>query len=372
MSYMNILLLIMAVQTTPAIVETATPTIIETVIPAVVETVVPEMKDGEKTAFSLKDPQGLPGLKADHYVHDFGTAYLSRTMDHEFQIQNTGETPVEITDIKADCGCTIVDMETRFIEAGTSAPLTVTFTPEFQVGRIDKKITVYTDLPGKRNWLELSIRADIATVITIDPVNVYFKNVHFGEASIEEVHITAKKGSGVIITAVEQVEGRLDMELIPVTGESKDDTGPREWTLRLTLPEDTPAGKFVSKIRVLTNSTDQPEAMIQAIGFVRSQISILPTQCYLGTLKPGDEVVKTFRIRKIGDPTLEAPTVRTKLPGLTWSVETAEEGSRYNLEVRVAIPEDHTGRLSGDFTILTNDPTRPEFTVPVFGYTPKQ
>ena len=139
--------------------------------------------------------------------------------------------------------------------------------------------------------------------------------------------------------------------------------------MTLKLTGSAPVGTFKTQAIVLTDNEYQPEISINVLAYIRGLISLFPTQCYLGTLAPGQMVEKTFNLEKSGEVAdLKAPVIKDAPEWLATAVETTQENRKYSIKVSIRIPEEMKGKLSGSFVIETGDPTIPQFEVPVFGY----
>ncbi len=317
-------------------------------------------------------------IRIEPETFDFGVVYFSSPVTHDFTVTNISQSPITITDIKPDCGCTAVMMNVKELQPGQAGILNVIYKPEQRVGKTIKKITVYTSPDTERNWVELPISADVHSILTITPSQTYFRNVHVGDESSSDVSIRADADQSIDILGVECVEGRMNLELSsPAINEIASSTGTasgsKEWKLTLRLPKDLPIGRFESKIKIRTNSPVQPEYIFSAVGVVLGPLSVNPTQWYLGTLKPNDEQTKTFKLTTSrSDQTLQTPDVTSAIPGLTWSIEPGQSANEFLLKMKLVVPADHKGRLSGEITIHTHDSAQPEFSIPVFGYIPEK
>ncbi|MBN1355600.1 DUF1573 domain-containing protein [bacterium] len=373
MSVISLILLLSAVQTPGVVVDP-----VEVDSRPVIRSA--EDKTRGKELQTLEEPHSTNGLSVDHRIFDFGLVYSQNPLTHHFTLTNTSEREIQIIEIKSDCGCTASILDTDVLKPGESATLKTVMTPELLEGKVNKNITVTSDLPGPRNWLEISLRAEFASVLRLEPAHLYFKNVNFGESATENVVIHPVAGSEIQVTGVEVIEGNLDLSLTPVYADSDLETAesgsiPKSskvvrWNLSLKLPENTPAGKVHALVKIKSDSDLQPEISFPVYGIVRSQVSVVPTQCYFGTLNPGETKEKSIRIEKTGDPTLDTPTIQCEIPNLECAIETKEPGRLYILKVSLHVPINHQGRLSGELIVLTNDPAQQEIRLPVFGYTP--
>lgn len=323
----------------------------------------------EGKVISSSDTEVLPGVRVEPVEYDFGDIYFGKSVEHGFTIVNTGETPFSIANIRSDCGCSVdIDTDTP-IAPGSRRVLTVHYQPEYRTGNVRKRITVYTDMKSEKapsKWFEVFLKATIRSVVSLDPGHVYFKKVHMGETAEERVEITAAGDTSVDMVSAESRSEYLDVKL-EKTANSED--APRSWLLILTLKDTAPAGRFSDQVLLTTNSDLQKEIPIDVLGFIRSNVSVRPTQCYLGTLTPGESVEETFTVRKTGETTdLAPPEIKNAPEFMTYEVKTVTDQKEYSILATFTVPSDHSGRLSGSFTVVTGQASLPEFEVPVFGY----
>jgi len=312
----------------------------------------------------------VPGLTVDSLQHDFGSVFWGSPVSHTFQVANTSDAPVSITNIRSDCACSAEWNDSTPLQPGAARTLTVTYEPEYREGFFEKRITVYTDLKDENDhekWFEFTVKGKIETVLTFDPWHVYFKKVFQGQTAEEIIHIRSDKGQRIDILNVQTSSEYLIAKLEPAPEPSGISTP--EWTLTLTLSDTTPVGNFSETVTVTTNHAHQTEIVIRVLGFIRGPVTLNPTQCYLGTIDPGQVVEKSFTLEKSGDEAdFEPPTINSSLPWLTYSIETLKEKKKYSIKVTITVPEDQTGRFSGQFVIETQEPSSPRFEIPVFGY----
>jgi hypothetical protein len=100
--------------------------------------------------------------------HDFGQLRAGEIVECTIILTNKGGKKIEITDIEADCGCTIPEMKNKTINSGESQKITVTFNTTGFTGNIFKTITIYSDSPEKETEIYLS-----ALVINENIINNY-------------------------------------------------------------------------------------------------------------------------------------------------------------------------------------------------------
>ncbi|MBN1296048.1 DUF1573 domain-containing protein, partial [bacterium] len=309
------------------------------------------------------------GITIDPPEFDFGRIPYGRLSHHEFTVTNHSDSPRFIRTIRSDCGCTAEFDTSSPLDAGSSRTLKISYEPEYLHGDIKKRITLHVqsaidDTPI--GWIEIILRASIVSVFTLDPSYVYFKKTTLGHSAEEIVTIRTVPGETAQIIDVRSPSSHIS----PTWVKQQTEAGsPESWTLTIRLNETAPAGRLSETLTIVTDAPHQPEIPLDVLGFIASNVTIRPTQSYLGTLMPGDTIQRTFTVKKSGDTAdLKTPTVTGAPPGVEITIKTIDENRSYEINVTFTIPENSQGRFSGSFTIVTGDASLPEFEVPFFGY----
>lgn len=134
-----------------------------------------------------------------------------------FAFTNTGDTPVTITDIKTDCGCTTAAPDKTTYAPGESGEIRTTFTIGNRVGRERKAVHVSTDdRPGEP--VDLTLDVTIPPLLTLSPRMVSW--ARDAEAVPQTIDLRLNPGSGATIAAVaadgDGIAHRLE-QLTPTT-----------------------------------------------------------------------------------------------------------------------------------------------------------
>jgi len=77
-------------------------------------------------------------------IHDFGTITFGEDAIYSFEFTNTSEVPLEITEVKSTCGCTIPEAPTTAIAPGATSKITVKYNTR-RSGIFEKGVTVYSN-----------------------------------------------------------------------------------------------------------------------------------------------------------------------------------------------------------------------------------
>ena len=91
--------------------------------------------------------------------HDFGQITQGEKVSHVFVFKNTGENPLEVTQVQPSCGCTIPEWTEDPIEPGKEGKITVMFNSEGREGKQHKTVTVVANTKPAVN--QLTFTADV-------------------------------------------------------------------------------------------------------------------------------------------------------------------------------------------------------------------
>lgn len=104
------------------------------------------------------DPNA-PEVKFDSETIDYATLDYDANTTREFKFKNTGKSPLIISNVQVQCGCTNVDgWPKEPIAPGKSASFKVKYDSK-RVGKFDKKITVTSN--AKNPTVVLTIKGEV-------------------------------------------------------------------------------------------------------------------------------------------------------------------------------------------------------------------
>ena len=115
---------------------------------------------------SIKNPKLLPGgeqvLVCDHKEQNVGTlSEDDAPSSYRFVLRNISSKPVTLTKKVTSCGCTAAEFEVQTIAPGKEGAITLTFHPYGQVGRINNRAFIYTNLSESYPTLCLTITGTV-------------------------------------------------------------------------------------------------------------------------------------------------------------------------------------------------------------------
>jgi hypothetical protein len=98
--------------------------------------VQPQQKETKK---SLLDPTTVQLIDS---VFDFGTIKEGDVVSFSYRFKNTGDKPLEVTDVMASCGCTVPEKPEEPIKPGEIGFIKVKFNSDRKPGQAHKTVTV--------------------------------------------------------------------------------------------------------------------------------------------------------------------------------------------------------------------------------------
>ncbi len=112
-----------------------------------------------------------PRLELSKDVWDFGEIYQWTNPSVTIGISNSGDAPLEISDVKASCGCTATFLSSKKIKPGDKGFLKIEFASYAVTGKVNKLVRLSTNDPGagqKDIAVRGLVKADKAAVGKLD------------------------------------------------------------------------------------------------------------------------------------------------------------------------------------------------------------
>lgn len=133
-----------------------------------------------------------PGIFFEHKYYDAGAkrSYSEQIVRHRFPFRNHGTRTLRITDIKTDCGCSVVDKPKRSFAPGERGFLNVVLTLA-SLGRKSSNILVYSNAASSPDRLTITAAFDPEAVTEAHPVQLQFDEVYLGDPTPKLLSINA-------------------------------------------------------------------------------------------------------------------------------------------------------------------------------------
>lgn len=107
---------------------------------------------GEQASLNLVQADAIIEGTWESETHDFGQVTQGEPVSHTFWVENTGNQPLELTNVKPSCGCTAADYTREPIAPGEKGYITATYNAA-AMGFFSKTIVVRTNNEDERPTL---------------------------------------------------------------------------------------------------------------------------------------------------------------------------------------------------------------------------
>ncbi len=308
--------------------------------------------------FALPAIAAAPRAVVDKPIVDVGKVKKGEPVRHEFVIRNAGDAPLEISEVKPSCGCTVADYD-EVIAPGASGKVKLVIKTDAFGGGIAKSASVFTnDTANPR--LNLVIKALIHEPVVARPGYARFVTVQGQPVDSSVQTVSATDGSEFNVLSVTSPYSFVRAE----HGRENGDSGP--WQVELSLDTNAPTGTLADYVVVRTDHPEQPQVKIAVSGLVRPIISVAPRVADFGRREVAELQSKSLEVKNLGTAAVELTEATSDVEGLEAIIEPVEEGRHYRIQLTLteALPK---GAFEGRLTIKTSSARQPVVEVPLRG-----
>lgn len=194
-----------------------------------------------------------------------GVTARGDVIKHVFELRNTGDAPVKITDTKASCSCTAAIVSDPVVLPGGTGSIEVSFNTRGRKGQQSKTVKVFTD-SALSPWLSLTVAGDIRPSVAFSEENMQFGQVPRGTTVVRELDLTGLKSDGVTLGELKLSppdDARFEAVVVDGSGGRK---------LRVTFKSSGKNGYFRGRIDAATSSPENPSIFLTVLAEVTGDI----------------------------------------------------------------------------------------------------
>ena len=309
---------------------------------------------------------GAPAAVVVEPVVDAGEVPVGEEVEATFEIRNDGTAPLEITQVRPACGCTVADYD-ELIAPGETGRVRATVDTTSILGPNAKAVTVFTnDAASPR--IQLTIKSDVRPFLSVEPGYARFTSFvrNEGDQTASQL-LSAPDFDGLEVLGVESPQPWIEVEFREAREDERSgEAAGRQWRIDVTLTRDAPVGPVADRVLVRTNHPEQETVEIPVSGFVRPVVAVSPSGVDFGRVDPEEEQQWGILVRNFGSAPLRIEGVSSDVAGLRIEVEPIEEGERYKL-VFTPTADLGEGPFDGTVELVTNLPQQPTISVEVRG-----
>lgn len=310
--------------------------------------------------------QAPPRAVVAEAVVDAGDVLSGDDVVATFEIRNSGAAPLEISQVRPACGCTVVDFD-RVIAPGATGTVKATVDTASLVGPNAKSITVFTnDVANPR--LQLTIKSNVQSFIDAQPGYARFTSFVEKQGPETSTQIVWAPGrEDFEIVSVESPQPWIRVSHRPAQeGDRIAEATGKQWRLDLTLAAEAPVGPVAEMVVVTTNHPKQKTLEIPVSGFVRPMVAVTPPDVDFGRIDRGSSQAWGILMRNFGAEPMAIRGVKSSVAGLEVEVQAVEEGKQFKVTF-TPTPAMAKGPFDGSVELTTNLVGQPVIQIPISG-----
>lgn len=295
-----------------------------------------------------------PRIFCEEREFNFGKADNQGSVEHTFVIKNTGDTTLEISNVRASCGCTVANISSKVLKPEEESQVTAKLNLQGRTGHQSKVVTIDSNDPENPQY-QLRLMGEALAAIKVQPERLMFGQVSAGQESILEVELEGLPETSFSIQSIDPGH-----EGITVEQETLDEN--RKYRLSITLAAPAAPGNVNAVVRVNTDNPARPVISIPVFAEVKGSIVFAPPEITLSAKASETPLTRYIILRSGSDTRFEITGIETPDPAMTTGVfPFGDHGQRVQIDNITASPE-----LNGkEIVIRTNTDHTPEIRVPL-------
>jgi hypothetical protein len=309
-----------------------------------------------------KKPKAVP-VEA---VSDAGQVAKGEKIVHDFELRNDGDAPLQVTDVRPACGCTVASYDKTIAPGKTGKIHIVVDTVNFS-GPVNKGVTVYTN-DAANPQIELTVQAKIEPYIAIKPGYARYMVVR-GEAKEGTIVQTlwTPDGSPMDVVKVESPFPFLTASFRQAQeGERVPEATGKQWRVEMLLSNDAPVGPLAGYVTVHTSHAKQKMLQIPVSGFVRPVVAVTPPIGDFGNVELKEPLTKVLNVKSFATEPIKVTSIDQEGKGIQAKLQPLQDGREYQVQVTLS-PTMGKGPFRGKLTIHTDSPKTPVIDVELRG-----
>jgi hypothetical protein len=309
-------------------------------------------------AVAPAQPGSGPRILFADTIHDFGTLSAGDVRRCDFVFTNTGNTVLEVTEVRPTCGCTTAAEWSRRVEPGQTGKIPLQLnTANFQ-GPVVKFVTIVCNDPAQPNH-QLQLKANIWKPIDVAPNFVMFNlNNESQTNEVRVVKITNNTPQPIEISPPEVGNPAFRAEIKAI------EPG-KVFELHIHPTAPFSPGTVQTTITAKTTSTNMPVVTVTALSMVQPPVVAVPQQIYLPPGPLANAMPMTVLIQNNTAEPITISDAAITLENVSVKVTESQPGKVFSLTLAFPQGFELPAGRPGTLTAKTSHPKVPLITVPV-------
>lgn len=292
--------------------------------------------------------------------HDFGAVPMASKQEHVFEFKNTLDSEIQLTAVRASCGCTKPKLLTKTVKPGEIAKVLAKFDTMTFKGKKAATVTVSMNKVSPYNEygeVQFSVKGKIRQDVVVNPGKINFDNATPNETTQRIVEVKYAGDPRWELLDVKSSNPNIEIE----KRETSRDVNQKRVTYELvvSLLGHQPLGMFSDQLTLVTNDNNpsSKEMAVVVEGSVKAVIQSSPIS--LGAITKDEPVKKKLVIRgaqafSIKDIVVDNPRIMISEGDGQKSLHILD----YELDTSVI------GPVTGQIKVVSDLPGHPTTTIP--------
>jgi transcriptional regulator len=307
---------------------------------------------------------GTPKLEVSTSVWDFGEKWAGEPAETTITLRNVGDAPLEVTEVKSSCGCTVAKVKKTLFQPGESEDVKVTYNTKKRTEKVSQRIRVHSNDPTNPVTV-IEVKGRVKQLINISDA----RGLNFGPIGRDDV---LTKSVEIECAYTEPLKLKLkEMSSKQFAVQLEEIEAGKRYRLTATTKPPLPDGPIRASAQLLTETELVPEVAVPIWGSVQAPVAVTPQALYVANQadKPTQRVVRVTSRR---DKPLKVTSITASDPAIQAEIVPSGAGSK-NVStvanattVRVTLPPAAQIPAEGaQITITTDDEEYAELVVRV-------
>lgn len=262
-------------------------------------------------AFARAQEEAVPAIYCAEPIYDFGSMDSSQTVNHDFVIVNKGTAPLEISQARPSCGCTVANISEKTVPPGGESRITAQLNLAGRVGQQHKTITVESNDP-KQPQLTLTLTGNIGDAVSVQPAQVTFGQIPADGEHTREIIIGAGANQNLHVLTADSASPYLTAEILPR------EEG-RIYSVLVRTKGPLMPGIINSAIHITTDHPAKSQFDVPVSAIVAGDLIVAPQDITLSA-QPDQTVTRYVIVRSGNNTPFEIKSVETPDASITYQI----------------------------------------------------
>ena len=299
-----------------------------------------------------------PAIMSPAPVFDFGEVDNSEKVVHDFVVKNVGDAPLEISNVKTSCGCTVAKLEVNTLQPGEETKISATLKLKGKQGHQTKKITVFSNDPKTPSYY-LEFKGVAMATIMLEPKLLNMGRIMDNEAHTQTITVKSMKEGHSF-----NIEKVIVPDTAPFTTSTEEVVPGKEYRITATTKPNLAAGTLNGRITIMTDDPSRRALNVSVYGHVIGELQVRPDVVTIRSSSDANARKASQYLQVLPGRTREFELLKIIAPpieGMTAELIKRKDND-YHIKL-TGMPIDNS--LKGkELIVATNLPQKPEIRIP--------